>query len=104
MQNPPSESVDAPLRLDLDRRLWLQFRGSVVVPYHHLAHARFQDLSKPRSEVKRGRRSNAPHSPFAGGNSPVRCVWVGGVAREFAGIYQIDLRKCTDGVLSRLAV
>src|SRR5215471_1191865 len=30
VQNPPSESVDAPLRLDLDRRLWVQFRGSVV--------------------------------------------------------------------------
>ena len=30
MQNPPGESVDAPLRLDFDRRLLVQFRGSVV--------------------------------------------------------------------------
>ena len=28
--NPPGESVDAPLRLDFDRRLLVQFRGSVV--------------------------------------------------------------------------
>src|SRR5215469_10648825 len=33
---------------------------------------------------------------FANGGDRVTC--------EFAGIYQIDLRKCTDSVLSRLAV
>ena len=30
MENPTGESVDGPLRLDFDRRLTLQFRGSVV--------------------------------------------------------------------------
>ena len=30
MENPAGESVDRPLRLDFDRRLTLQFRGSVV--------------------------------------------------------------------------
>src|SRR5947209_18117943 len=30
MQNPAGESVDDSLRLDFDRRLMLQFRGSVV--------------------------------------------------------------------------
>ena len=30
MENPAGESVDGPLRLDFDRRLTLQFRGSVV--------------------------------------------------------------------------
>ena len=30
MENPAGESVDGSLRLDFDRRLTLQFRGSVV--------------------------------------------------------------------------
>ena len=30
MENPAGESLDGPLRLDFDRRLTLQFRGSVV--------------------------------------------------------------------------
>jgi hypothetical protein len=30
MENPTGESVDGPLRVDFDRRLVLQFRGSVV--------------------------------------------------------------------------
>ena len=30
MENPAGESVDGPLRVDFDRRLMLQFRGSVV--------------------------------------------------------------------------
>jgi hypothetical protein len=30
MANPPGESVSDPVRLDFDRRLTLQFRGSVV--------------------------------------------------------------------------
>src|ERR1700688_4191777 len=30
MENPTGESVEGPLRLDFDRRLMLQFRGSVV--------------------------------------------------------------------------
>src|SRR6516162_6012623 len=30
MKNPTGESVDGPLRLDFDRRLMLQFLGSVV--------------------------------------------------------------------------
>ena len=30
MENPTGESVDGPLRLDFDRRLMLQFRGSTI--------------------------------------------------------------------------
>ena len=30
MENPTGESIDGPLKLDFDRRLMLQFRGSVV--------------------------------------------------------------------------
>jgi hypothetical protein len=32
MANPAGESNDGALRLDFDRRLMLQFRGSVVTP------------------------------------------------------------------------
>jgi hypothetical protein len=31
MTNPAGESIDGALRLDFDRRVMLQFRGSVVI-------------------------------------------------------------------------